>query len=741
MPDGGAPHGGSEGNRALSNAADTVRASTISGSSRPQFSRDGLLLPTTAALAAAERRVTQRDWDCVMKTRRTHVHTRTAIAKLASLAVGRVENAGDRFDRDEWRRYAVTQKVVLSEGDSSSSSGGGKVIQMTFCLLYPNESYAEEPTFFLPGHSIEIRLRVPRSVAKARNLPSPYVARFYTPLSGNCTHFTIAVKLHEQGLMSSLLNQLAPEDFRQVQVRGPYGSPLVNPQRPLPVGNGCYDHTLFLCAGTGTTPALQVAAFYFAQTYFPQVVAMAHEGSGANELRAAVRDRVLIKYPLANGWVWATNTRTHTDGYLPLRCLVPWIGRQPRVTVAAAERSLDAIIGRDLLDLVADAYPEQMDVEYLVPSMPPAAAMHGTLAGGASDTSRVGVGRIDRAYIHSLLQRSGLLATANAGGAVKVGVCGPQAFLDACYDAVSEYIDEDKVWLLPAETFLTLSGQAPALIGAEAVDAHLARQPRRSSVPGAAGLAPVTNVGEGGEEDEGDLFLPGMSVRTDPQGSANWFFLPTISAPLPKAVGATGAAPVPAPPAPSQPGPFRPQQQQQQQQQPPPQQQQLQANGGGVFPTLELPPATMRPSIGAPLPAPIAAAVGAPRTSYASAQPSVQQQSQQQQFARPGSYMPPPQQQQQQQYTGTLPNPGPLPAPIIPGGSGGGYGYTPPPNQPFAAAGGGANPRASVVSTSPWPVPPGNSGPPIQVAAGGRPPSGGAYQQQQQQGYGSNGQR
>ncbi|KAI9187655.1 hypothetical protein H9P43_002046 [Blastocladiella emersonii ATCC 22665] len=498
--------------------------------------------------AIAERRITQAEWVHVLASRRTNIHSRTAIAKLMTMAVARVPEAGHAFSKFEFRRYALSQKTLVSP---PGVSGTAAVYHLTFCLLYPHEAYPEEPSFFLPGHVVEIRMRLPRAMARRNTSGSPYVTRYYTPISGNATHFTIAIKMRPGGLMSDLLTDLWVEHHRQFQIRGPFGSPLLNPARALPLGNGSFDHVVFIGVGSGTTPGLQSAAFQFAQTYFPQVAAAAHAGSSANELRVSPRDRVLIKYPMHSGWVWATNTTTHCDGYLPLRTLVPWVGRATRFTMVAADATLDHVVGRATFDLLRDAYPSQVQVFYRAKSLGPAAAA----------TQYTTQGRVDREYVLGVLQQSGYLAqlqqqqAGQQGLALRVVLCGPQRFLDECYDWLADAIPEDQLWVLPTGSYLTLH-EHNTLISGDAMHhqrAKLRESRPRVPAPGAATLGvPTTGsrpTSYGGstavactDDEEEELFLPGLPVHNDANGQGEWFVLPAETTGRP-ATGTIVAAP------------------------------------------------------------------------------------------------------------------------------------------------------------------------------------------------------
>ncbi|KAI9187699.1 hypothetical protein H9P43_002090 [Blastocladiella emersonii ATCC 22665] len=500
-------------------------ASTGGGGAGDAGGKPSVLLAVNATIA--ERRITQAEWVHILASRRTNIHSRTAIAKLMTMAVARVPEAGHAFSKFEFRRYALSQKTLVSP---PGVSGTAPVYHLTFCLLYPHEAYPEEPSFFLPGHVVEIRMRLPRAMARRNTSGSPYVTRYYTPISGNATHFTIAIKMRPGGLMSDLLTDLGVENHRQFQIRGPFGSPLLNPARALPLGNGSFDHVVFIGVGSGTTPGLQSAAFQFAQTYFPQVAAAAHSGSSANELRVSPRDRVLIKYPMHSGWVWATNTTTHCDGYLPLRTLVPWVGRATRFTMVAADATLDHVVGRATFDLLTAAYPDQVQVHYRVKSLAPAAASPFTTQG-----------RVDREYVLGVLQQCGFLSmmhnhqarrrmSSHSSGAsppplaLRVVLCGPQQFLDEAYEWTTDVVPEDLLWVLPTSSYLTLH-EHNALVSSSPRNPMCESRPTSFAAADAYCEIDVhPDVGEAKDEEE--LFLPGLAMRNDGH-KGEWFYVPT----------------------------------------------------------------------------------------------------------------------------------------------------------------------------------------------------------------------
>ncbi|KAJ3247506.1 hypothetical protein HK104_007796, partial [Borealophlyctis nickersoniae] len=124
--------------------------------------------------------LTESDWLRIVRARRTHVHSRVAIARLANLLVGEVpastvpapdsgvssttlttpasaEGGGSirRFDAWEYRRYALTEKTLVVPG-----GGGNAIYRLRFCLLYPYEPREGAPEGFEPGQCVEIQVRV-----------------------------------------------------------------------------------------------------------------------------------------------------------------------------------------------------------------------------------------------------------------------------------------------------------------------------------------------------------------------------------------------------------------------------------------------------------------------------------------------------------------------------------------------------------------------------------------------------
>jgi hypothetical protein len=202
----------------------------------------------------------QQDWACIQRARRTHVHTRLALQKLASLVVGRIQtgsgyqrvsssqftlnsNSDVNFTPDEYRRYAITKKEVESNPDATKP-----FVKFKFCLLYPYDIRQDQPGVFVPGQAVEIQVRLSNGTR---------ISRYYTPISGDMTSFEILVKIQPTGSMSRYLFATQPGE-RQFKIRGPFGNPLLPRQLSTLHPEDSYDTIYFFGGGSGVTPFLQI---------------------------------------------------------------------------------------------------------------------------------------------------------------------------------------------------------------------------------------------------------------------------------------------------------------------------------------------------------------------------------------------------------------------------------------------------------------------------------------------------
>lgn len=210
------------------------------------------------AAASATPALSERDWSRIIRARRPHVHTKVnsnisvrmqtsyfelaklAIMRLAHLLVGelnptlskeesestlyggaRRSSVGSRrFDPAEYRRYAMTEKTLVTYPTYGAHSN--PIWRLRFCLLYPFELRDGQSESFEPGQAVEIQVRIE---GKA-------MSRYYSAISGNLTAFEILVKHYPNNGVSTFLCKSRPGD-RQYKIRGPFGDSLVAKHRPL----------------------------------------------------------------------------------------------------------------------------------------------------------------------------------------------------------------------------------------------------------------------------------------------------------------------------------------------------------------------------------------------------------------------------------------------------------------------------------------------------------------------------
>ncbi|KAI9223960.1 heme peroxidase [Blastocladiella britannica] len=383
----------------------------------------------------ADPRILQEDWHKIIAARNQHFHSDGAVEKLKTLVVAKLDVAGqNRFVKEEYRRYALTAKELLS-----GPTAEAEVYRLKFCLLFPNELYEEDPLFLFPGQAVEIQMRI----------RGKYTSRYYTPCSGNMAAFEVVVKCINDGLFSTEFRRNKPGQM-QYKIRGPFGSPLINVERPLPMQNGCWDELLCVGVGSGMTPHLQLISWYFLQTTFSLRPRAANVPIKANELAVHLNDKVFIRHPLQNGWVFARNADTGIDGMIHLSKLTPWIGRKPRLTVVNAAHNMASLIGSETLELVHAAYPDQVELRYLLTREEP----EPLVAGGVRGFDRRG-GRVDGPFLERLLADKDWIRQGQNGRPQKILLCGPEKFMNVTYSLLTDLgVPEEDVITLPAHSYL-----------------------------------------------------------------------------------------------------------------------------------------------------------------------------------------------------------------------------------------------------------------------------------------------
>jgi hypothetical protein len=195
------------------------------------------------------------DWLAIQRARRTHVHTRQAIQKLATLVVGKLITGtsipqslplrgnwieAKPFDPFEYRRYALTSAKV-----ESSPSASRPIVRFRFCNLYPYDIRENERLAFESGEAIEIQIRLSNGER---------ISRYYTPLNGDMNGFEILVKISPFGKMSHyLFNSVIGQ--KQFKIRGPFGRPLLANSDNITEE---FESIYYFSGGSGITPCLQL---------------------------------------------------------------------------------------------------------------------------------------------------------------------------------------------------------------------------------------------------------------------------------------------------------------------------------------------------------------------------------------------------------------------------------------------------------------------------------------------------
>ncbi|KAJ3126058.1 hypothetical protein HK098_007935 [Nowakowskiella sp. JEL0407] len=360
----------------------SFRSDTSSGSNGSNTNLVDMSLINQYTVAAQMRitpAFTTADWKRVTKARRPHVHSELALKRLAQLVVGELvaqpySNAKDfstrslsdvptgrSFNRNEYRRYAITEKKLITAAGSSESVN--PVYRLRFCLLYPHDLRDKEPLDgFLPGECVEIQVRSGKS--------TPF-SRYYTPVSGNLAAFEVYVKVIPDGFVSRILTRQKVGD-RQIKIRGPFGAPLLAPHKPLTTyelnGDWVPDNIILFAAGTGLAPFLQLVQFLLLPLFEPLIAIADYQGTMADEITIRRNDRIICKAHYYDGWAVGLNLNTNQSGFFPLSITHPRNGlsSSTQITVLNSMRSFDDLYGMDVMEGSILAYPRHIAFHHFV---------------------------------------------------------------------------------------------------------------------------------------------------------------------------------------------------------------------------------------------------------------------------------------------------------------------------------------------------------------------------------------
>lgn len=124
------------------------------------------------------------------------------------------------------------------------------------------------------------------------------VSRYFTPVSGNLSTFEVYISVKESGTLSPFLCSHRPGD-RQYKIRGPFGNRLIenfsDDSQLYYHSVRAYDNSLFLTAGSGLTPCLQMLQAIFLPTYVPIAVSAPHTPLESDEMALEIGDWVVVR--------------------------------------------------------------------------------------------------------------------------------------------------------------------------------------------------------------------------------------------------------------------------------------------------------------------------------------------------------------------------------------------------------------------------------------------------------------
>ncbi|KAI8807569.1 hypothetical protein BJ742DRAFT_739693 [Cladochytrium replicatum] len=197
--------------------------------------------------------LTESELKHLLRARRPHVHTKTAIQKLSTFLVGQLvpsqsalmdgTAAKGGLDPTEYRRYALVENTLLNEGCAATakmSNVAGVVHRLKFVLLYPSDpsraaARKDDLTPFLPGECVEIQARVTVKSSDTGKSGMQWVSRYFTPLSGSPACFEVYIKFKSSGALSPFLCNLKPGS-RQIRIRAPFGTSIISRANSKPSG-------------------------------------------------------------------------------------------------------------------------------------------------------------------------------------------------------------------------------------------------------------------------------------------------------------------------------------------------------------------------------------------------------------------------------------------------------------------------------------------------------------------------
>ncbi len=161
--------------------------------------------------------------------------------------------------------------------------------------------------------------------------------------------------------MTSFLSKQRPGG-RQYKIRGPFGNSMLKEIQLDGTVKLMPDHLIFIGAGTGITPFLQIVNLLVLPQHEPLKVVSDYMPGRGDELSLSKSQPVIalehyciifiifIFIFTVDGWAYGKNLTTGKVGVFPLSVTSPRIGRKFRITLVNCVSSTSDIIGLESLE-------------------------------------------------------------------------------------------------------------------------------------------------------------------------------------------------------------------------------------------------------------------------------------------------------------------------------------------------------------------------------------------------------
>ncbi|TPX46580.1 hypothetical protein SeLEV6574_g03153 [Synchytrium endobioticum] len=364
-----------------------------------------------AQIPAALSSLTRKDWEMIQSTRKPHVHTRLAIKRLSSMIVGEMSPSAPHrvivppspyraFSPYEYVRYAVTHVVRIVATASKNTtlastrpstptpsvsnlqnhkngpvikSDGETWYRVRFARLYPFDRREGEPKELMVGSRMEIQFSIAGSTSNSSlNVSNgesirQQVSRWLTPIRGDLIAFEVLIKVmkNAMGPLANLIKTLKAGK-RQFKMRGPFGTPLVHPSRPLSMTQSSSwipDEMVFIVAGSGVLCFCQYVEYQVFRVGLPLKIHASFQPRHPDELELdpLIHTQVTVTQFMGDGWAHGFLSHqkkmsgTTDAGYFPVSHT--WPPLRSRIKLLYTVRHISDVAAMTTIKALGLSYP------------------------------------------------------------------------------------------------------------------------------------------------------------------------------------------------------------------------------------------------------------------------------------------------------------------------------------------------------------------------------------------------